>query len=182
MSRRRLAPTTMAPPPPKSSTKKKRRPPPSAPSEGPSDLAAASVIKKTHAAASASFHATPGGGGPASGGLVEVEDLSDFELDVADDVADDVDPASDEGGRAEDGNPKVLHAKALEKARRKQQRRGVVYLGKIPPHMKPQKLRQLLSPYGDLDRMYLTPEVSTARPRGGEGGCPASTGPREGVP
>jgi hypothetical protein len=54
---------------------------------------------------------------------------------------------------------RVLSKKALEKARRTQEKRGVVYLGSIPPHMKPTKMRQLLSPFGDLDRMYLTPEV-----------------------
>jgi len=36
--------------------------------------------------------------------------------------------------------------------------RGVVYIGRIPPAMRPIKLRHLLSQYGVILRMYLTPE------------------------
>ena len=50
-----------------------------------------------------------------------------------------------------------------ERAKRKQAKRGVVYLGAIPPRMKPQKLRQLLTPFGKLDRVYLTPEDPSTR-------------------
>lgn len=35
---------------------------------------------------------------------------------------------------------------------------GVVYLSRIPPFMKPQKLRSLLEPYGKINRIFLTPE------------------------
>ena len=38
-----------------------------------------------------------------------------------------------------------------------------MYLGSIPPRMKPQKLRQMLSAHGALDRMYLTPEDPSLR-------------------
>ena len=37
-------------------------------------------------------------------------------------------------------------------------RSGVVYLSRIPPFMKPQKLRSLLEPYGAINRIFLTPE------------------------
>ncbi len=37
-------------------------------------------------------------------------------------------------------------------------RSGVVYLSRIPPFMKPQKLRSLLEPYGEINRIFLTPE------------------------
>ena len=60
---------------------------------------------------------------------------------------------------------KVLSEKALAKARKDQAKRGVIYLGSIPPFMKPQKLRQLLTPYGNLDRMYLMPEDPEMRAR-----------------
>ena len=50
-----------------------------------------------------------------------------------------------------------------ERAKRKQAKRGVVYLGAIPPRMKPTKLRQLLAPFGALDRVYLTPEDPSLR-------------------
>ena len=88
---------------------------------------------------------------------------SDFDID-GDDAGDDaggaMDPAEPElfefNDDARPGGKKVLSEKALKKARADQAKRGVVYLGSIPPFMKPQKLRQLLTPYGDLDRMYLT--------------------------
>jgi len=35
---------------------------------------------------------------------------------------------------------------------------GVVYLSSIPPFMKPTKLRHLLAQYGEIGRVYLTPE------------------------
>jgi ESF2/ABP1 family protein len=37
-------------------------------------------------------------------------------------------------------------------------RSGVVYLSRIPPFMKPTKLRSLLEPYGAINRIFLTPE------------------------
>ena len=42
---------------------------------------------------------------------------------------------------------------------------GVVYLSRIPPFMKPAKLRSLLEPYGKLNRIFLTPEDPTAQKR-----------------
>ncbi|KAM0197581.1 hypothetical protein ACHAPA_002767 [Fusarium lateritium] len=35
---------------------------------------------------------------------------------------------------------------------------GVVYLSRIPPFMKPAKLRSLLEPYGTINRIFLAPE------------------------
>ncbi|KAI0380395.1 Pre-rRNA-processing protein ESF2 [Hypomontagnella monticulosa] len=35
---------------------------------------------------------------------------------------------------------------------------GLVYLSRIPPFMKPAKLRSLLEPYGKINRIFLTPE------------------------
>lgn len=37
-------------------------------------------------------------------------------------------------------------------------KRGVVYLSRIPPHMKPLKLRHLLESFGEVLRIYLAPE------------------------
>jgi ESF2/ABP1 family protein len=43
---------------------------------------------------------------------------------------------------------------------------GLIYLSCIPPFMKPVKIRQLLSFYGELGRVFLTPEdPSIARRR-----------------
>ncbi|KAK8081059.1 RNA recognition domain-containing protein [Apiospora hydei] len=45
---------------------------------------------------------------------------------------------------------------ATEKAIKKS---GVVYLSRIPPFMKPQKLRSLLEPYGKINRIFLSPRT-----------------------
>jgi ESF2/ABP1 family protein len=42
---------------------------------------------------------------------------------------------------------------------------GVVYLSRIPPFMKPQKLRSLLEPYGAINRIFLTPEDPASHTR-----------------
>jgi ESF2/ABP1 family protein len=42
---------------------------------------------------------------------------------------------------------------------------GVVYLSRIPPFMKPAKLRSLLEPYGKVNRIFLTPEDPTEHTR-----------------
>ncbi len=44
-------------------------------------------------------------------------------------------------------------------------RSGVVYLSRIPPFMKPTKLRSLLEPYGAINRIFLTPEDAASHTR-----------------
>ncbi|TQV98687.1 hypothetical protein V2A60_007604 [Cordyceps javanica] len=51
---------------------------------------------------------------------------------------------------------------ATEKAIKKS---GVVYLSRIPPFMKPAKLRSLLEPYGAINRIFLAPEDPAAHAR-----------------
>lgn len=48
--------------------------------------------------------------------------------------------------------------KRLLKEAAKAKRRGVCYLSRIPPHMNHLQLRHILSQYGDIQRIYLTPE------------------------
>lgn len=42
---------------------------------------------------------------------------------------------------------------------------GVVYLSRIPPFMKPAKLRSLLEPYGTINRIFLAPEDGASHTR-----------------
>lgn len=35
---------------------------------------------------------------------------------------------------------------------------GIIYMSKLPPFMKPQKMRFLLEQYGTINRLYLAPE------------------------
>ncbi|XAR60284.1 hypothetical protein NMG60_11033590 [Bertholletia excelsa] len=44
-------------------------------------------------------------------------------------------------------------------------KRGVCYLSRIPPRMDPLKLCQILSQYGEIGRIYLTPEDPAAQVR-----------------
>jgi len=91
--------------------------------------------------------------------------VSTFEDDARDDdgARDDDDvPTTTTGGASSSSKP-PLDADALRRAREDQARRGVVFLGSIPPFMKPMKLRQLLSEFGETDRMYLAAEDPSIR-------------------
>ena len=91
----------------------------------------------------------------------ETEDLSE---EANEETFSDLD-ADDDDDDARLRRQKAKRLVLAERAKRKQAKRGVVYLGAIPPRMKPQKLRQLLSPFGKLDRVYLTPEDPGTRLR-----------------
>lgn len=52
----------------------------------------------------------------------------------------------------------IASAEAIKKS-------GVVYMSRIPPFMKPTKLRSLLEPYGKINRIFLAPEDPTAHAR-----------------
>ncbi|KAL0450725.1 UNVERIFIED_CONTAM: Pre-rRNA-processing protein ESF2 [Sesamum latifolium] len=60
---------------------------------------------------------------------------------------------------------KEKRKKRLLKEAEKADRRGVCYLSRVPPHMDPLKLRQILSQYGEIQRLYLTPEDPAAQVR-----------------
>ena len=56
------------------------------------------------------------------------------------------------------GVSKPLTKKNLVASEAAIQKSGVVYLSRIPPFMKPAKLRSLLEPYGKINRIFLAPE------------------------
>jgi ESF2/ABP1 family protein len=58
---------------------------------------------------------------------------------------------------------KVLSTEAIEKWNKKQEKRGIIYISSIPPFMTLVKLRQVLSQYGKIDRIYLTPDTRQAQ-------------------
>ncbi|KAF9740916.1 RNA-binding ATPase activator esf2 [Paraphaeosphaeria minitans] len=45
----------------------------------------------------------------------------------------------------------------------KKDKSGVIYLSRIPPFMKPTVLRSLLTPYGAVGRVFMTPEPAASR-------------------
>ncbi|QPG75386.1 hypothetical protein FOA43_002740 [Brettanomyces nanus] len=53
---------------------------------------------------------------------------------------------------------KKLSPEQLQKQQRKVKRTGVVYLSSIPPYMKPTKIRQIFSRFGEIGRIFLKPE------------------------
>ena len=53
-----------------------------------------------------------------------------------------------------------LSPEKLEKEQKRIKKTGVCYLSKIPPYMKPAKLRSVLSRFGKIDRLFLKPEDS----------------------
>jgi ESF2/ABP1 family protein len=63
------------------------------------------------------------------------------------------------------GISKPLTKKNLVATEAAVKRSGVVYLSRIPPFMKPTKLRSLLEPYGAINRIFLTPEDPASHTR-----------------
>nr|Q2GZQ4.2 RecName: Full=Pre-rRNA-processing protein ESF2; AltName: Full=18S rRNA factor 2 [Chaetomium globosum CBS 148.51] len=63
------------------------------------------------------------------------------------------------------GVSKPLAKKNLVASEAAIKKSGVVYLSRIPPFMKPAKLRSLLEPYGKINRIFLTPEDPTEHTR-----------------
>lgn len=51
----------------------------------------------------------------------------------------------------------------IEKFNEKVKRRGIVYISSVPKHMKPEKVKALLSRYGTVNRIYLVKEDATKR-------------------
>ncbi|KAK3841858.1 MAG: hypothetical protein J3R72DRAFT_482977 [Linnemannia gamsii] len=60
---------------------------------------------------------------------------------------------------------KPLTPEELEKFQAARDKTGIVYLSKIPPFMKPVKMRHLLGAFGELGRVYLAPEDSKVAAR-----------------
>jgi ESF2/ABP1 family protein len=63
------------------------------------------------------------------------------------------------------GVSKPLTKKNLVATAAAVKRSGVVYLSRIPPFMKPTKLRSLLEPYGAINRIFLSPEDPASHAR-----------------
>ena len=68
--------------------------------------------------------------------------------------------------------PAALQPEALAAFEAAERKKGIVYLGRLPPYMRPVTIRQLLSAHGELGRLHLTPEdPAAARRRVKAGGC-----------
>lgn len=61
----------------------------------------------------------------------------------------------------------TVSSKAAQKVKRQAERSGIVYMSRVPPHLKPLKLRQLLEGYAQLGRIYMAPKERAPGARGG---------------
>ncbi|GJJ07680.1 hypothetical protein Clacol_001885 [Clathrus columnatus] len=71
---------------------------------------------------------------------------------------DDLDDGND-SGEENDQIVKPLTKEDLEEFNAAQERTGVVYISRIPPGMRPAKVRHLMSAYGEVGRVFLQQEV-----------------------
>ncbi|KAG8963968.1 RNA-binding ATPase activator esf2 [Tulasnella sp. 419] len=83
------------------------------------------------------------------------EPVSDSDNDEAENSADEV--TSDEE-ITQEKTVKPLTAEALAEFEAAQKRAGVIYISRIPPGMRPAKVRHILSAYGEIGRVYLQQE------------------------
>jgi ESF2/ABP1 family protein len=58
-------------------------------------------------------------------------------------------------------NSSTLTSKKVDTSRKGGTKSGIVYISRVPPFMKPSTVRQLLEPYGEIGRIFLTPEDPT---------------------
>lgn len=75
------------------------------------------------------------------------------------------DAAKDDKLKDLPGVSRPLTKKNLVASGAAMKRSGVVYLSRIPPFMKPTKLRSLLEPYGEINRIFMSPEDPASHAR-----------------
>ena len=95
------------------------------------------------------------------------EDETEQVKDGAGKEPSDVKPNSEKSHQVTElpGVSRPLTKKNLVATERAVKRSGVVYLSRIPPFMKPQKVRSLLEPYGQVNRIYLEQEDPASHTR-----------------
>lgn len=98
------------------------------------------------------------------------EDENDEEMKREDDEEEEEEDDEEEGGASADrrdededaGDKESTGIKETKKKKLTPQDRkrvpGIIYLGHIPPRFRPKQLRNLLSVYGEIGRIFLQPE------------------------
>jgi ESF2/ABP1 family protein len=109
---------------------------------------------------------TPKPAPAASKGRFELddEDADDFipEDDELDDDNNNIDE-DDTTPSTREKTVKPLTQKQLLKSQKAAKKTGVIYISRIPPFMKPATLKHYLTPYGEIGRVFLTPEDPVAQ-------------------
>ncbi|RHZ25464.1 hypothetical protein DYB31_006759 [Aphanomyces astaci] len=104
--------------------------------------------------------------GPAGSGA-ENDVVGEGDDDLGEDDHNEDAPGSDDGENGDDNDDDVPDLRASKKDKKKQdgEKKGVLYMSRVPPFMKPDQVRRLLSEYGAIGRIYLVEEDKTARKR-----------------
>ncbi|KAJ2617294.1 RNA-binding ATPase activator esf2 [Coemansia sp. RSA 1365] len=90
---------------------------------------------------------------------VDMEEALNSEDDDDNDLA-------DEGGKASiEQSKRPLSEKEVEQAQKRERKSGVVYMSRVPPYMRPIKVRHMLEKYGQIGRIYLIEEDEKRRTR-----------------
>eukprot|EP00966_Prymnesium_polylepis_P310925 7183578-Prymnesium_polylepis.1 len=77
-----------------------------------------------------------------------------------------VSPSSDAASKKKVIRKKTISKKKSKEFEAEQENRGILHLSRIPPYLKPTKLRNLLEGYGtEVLRIYLSPEDTAVRSR-----------------
>ncbi|KAJ2440167.1 RNA-binding ATPase activator esf2 [Coemansia sp. RSA 2424] len=74
------------------------------------------------------------------------------------------------GQKPSSSSKKPLSDKEIQRAQHTERKSGIVYMSRVPPFMKPIKVRQMLSKYGTIGRIYLIEEDDQRRKRRIKGG------------
>ena len=82
-------------------------------------------------------------------------DDEDPEKDAA--TLDDAEEDAEDAPEAE-APQRVITPESLQEYASKQQKRGIVYVSRIPPGMTPAKVRHIFSQFGEVGRIYLQPK------------------------
>lgn len=94
--------------------------------------------------------------------------------DDADESTEDVNEEDEDTPKKKPKKIRKLKLSATQDFNAKLQKRGILYLARVPPRMGPAKVKQLLADFGTVTRVYLVEEDKTARKRrrkaGGSGG------------
>ncbi|TVT98018.1 hypothetical protein EJB05_10708 [Eragrostis curvula] len=87
----------------------------------------------------------------------ERDQFTDEEEEEEDNLDEEMEDDQDLGSEDEDEEVGAKRKRMLERMA-VPGKRGVCYLSRVPPHMNPSHLRQMLSKYGEVLRIYLVPE------------------------
>ncbi|KAJ2683007.1 RNA-binding ATPase activator esf2 [Coemansia spiralis] len=111
------------------------------------------------------------GGSDAEGVSDDVDEAgshSDSEFFVGGAASDEEEPRKKTGKKTKGVKP--LSEEEILRAQKTERKSGVVYMSRVPPFMKPIKVRQMLQKYGDIGRIYLVEEDDQRRKRRIKGG------------